>query len=260
MNRNAKTSWLLLAPLLSAVLLLETGCPAFRPQRYPNFVTPTPVAENSYLIVGFMSGLEAWDKDRPVRKFALRLRAMNLPGVHVETVENWHWRLAVRLIRNALDRNQDGKLDEQERASARVILYGHSWGGAAVVKTARRLKKMGVPVLLTVQTDSVGIDDNVIPSNVARAVNFYQDSWVFVRGRSRIRAEDPQKTTILGSFRCSYRNKKVDRSGLFWPIKVLGGDHMKLAFDPDVWAQIEALVLREIQPPAGPRAASPARR
>jgi hypothetical protein len=38
------------------------------------------------LIIGFMGGREAWDNhQRGVRKLALKLRSMNLPGVHVET-------------------------------------------------------------------------------------------------------------------------------------------------------------------------------
>ena len=234
--------------LLLSALLLAGGCAIIRPQSYQSFVTQTPAPANSYLVIGFMGGVEAWDADKhTVRKLALKLRSLDLPHVHVETVENRQVTLALRLIQNALDRNGDGKLDEQERASARLILYGHSLGGGSVVKLASELKKIGVPVLLTIQVDSVGRKDRIIPSNVARAINFYQHNGPFVRGRSEIVAEDSQKTTILGNYKYDYRNKKVDDSALFWLARILEGAHAKLEFDPDVWAKVGQLIVHEIE-------------
>ncbi len=242
-NRRFSIVWVF---LLSAVLALETGCATH--QRYRSFTTPTPLPPNDYLILGFMAGREAWDNDqRPVRKMALRLRALNLPGVHIETIENNKRDLAIELIRNALDRNGDGKLDPQEFAPARVILYGHSFGGAAVVKLARQLKQMGVPVLLTVQVDSVGRDDQVIPSNVARAANFYQQNGLLIRGRPGIRAEDPQKTIIVGNFRYDYTYKDVDRSGVPPYENIFAVAHAKIASDPEVWAKVQELIIGEIK-------------
>ena len=233
--------------LLLAVLLAG-GCAIIRPQAYRSFVTQTPAPGNSYLVIGFMSGVEAWDADKHmVRKLALKLRSLDLPNVYVETVENRQGTLALQLIQNALDRNRDGKLDEEERASARVILYGHSLGGGSVVKLATELKEIGVPVLLTIQVDSVGRKDRVIPSNVARAINFYQHDGPFIRGRSEIVAEDPRKTTILGNYKYDYRNKKVDDSTLFWLARILEGAHAKLEFDPDVWAKVGQLIVHEIE-------------
>src|ERR1700674_1533240 len=123
-----KIAWLIfsLMLLLSAVLLVG-GCAIIRPQGYRSFVTQTPAPANSYLVIGFMGGVEAWDADKHmVRKLALKLRSLDLPNVYVETVENRQGTLALQLIQNALDRNRDAKLDEEERGSARVILYGHS--------------------------------------------------------------------------------------------------------------------------------------
>ena len=182
-----------------------------------------------------------------LRKLALKLRSLDLPSVDVETVENRQEKLALQLIQNALDRNGDGKLDEEERTSARLILYGHSLGGGSVVKLASELKEIGVPVLLTIQVDSVGRKDRVIPSNVARAINFYQHNGPFIRGRSEIIAEDAQKTTILGNYKYDYKNKKVDDSELFWLARILEGAHAKLEFDPDVWAKVGQLIVHEIE-------------
>jgi hypothetical protein len=216
----------------------------FSRQRYDSFITPTPLAADEYLVVGFLGGLEAWDSaDQGVRKVALELRAKNLPGVHVETVEAKKRALALELIRRAFDRNRDGVLDEQERRSVRLIVYGMSFGGAAVVKLARQLEAINVPVLLTVQVDSVGRSDAVIPSNVAAAANLYQTDGMFVRGRRAIRAEDPAKTAILGNFRFEYRDRKIDLSAVPWYKLVFRVAHSKMNADRQVWAMVEELIL-----------------
>lgn len=196
------------------------------------------------LVVGFMGGRESWDnRQRGVRKLALRLRSMNLPGVHVETVENKKRRMAVELIRNAFDRDRDGRLDVRERASARVIVYGQSFGGAAVVKLARQLKKMDVPVLLTLQVDSVGRGDKVIPSNVARAANLFQRDGLIIKGEREIRPEDPSRTTIIGNFKFDYSRKKIDLAEVSWLKRLFRTAHTKMDHDPEVWALVERTIL-----------------
>jgi hypothetical protein len=216
-------------------------------QQFSDFITPTPLPEGDTLILGFLGGVQPWDNEREgTRRLALKLRAMNLPGVHVETLENRRRELALQLIENAFDRNRDGKLDEGESARVRLIIYGQSFGGAAVVKLARELAARGIPVLLTVQVDSVGRGDGVIPANVRRAANLYQDDGIFIRGERPIRAADAEKTEIAGNFRFSYKNKKVDMSGVSWHKKIFRDAHAKMDRDPEVWAKVEELILREI--------------
>jgi hypothetical protein len=224
-------------------LVLSTGGVAHA-QRYRDFTTRTPLEEGDVLVIGFMGGRESWDNHkRGVRRLALKLRAMNLPGVHVETVENKKRRLAIELIRNAFDRDRNGRLDERERASARLIVYGQSFGGAAVVKLARQLKKIDVPILLTVQVDSVGRGDKVIPSNVRRAANLFQRDGLIIKGEREIRPEDPAKTTIIGNFKFDYDGKKVDLSGVSWLKRLFRTAHTKMDHDPEVWALVERLIL-----------------
>ncbi len=172
---------------------------------------------------------------------------MNLPNVYVETVENRHRKVALKLIRNAMNLDSQRKKSAREPASVALILYGHSLGGDAVVKLARELKKMDVPVRLTIQIDSVGMDDDTIPSNVARAVNFYQRNGPWIRGQSVIRAEDTRKTAILGNFKYDYKDKEIDDSALPWPARAVGGAHAKMECDPEVWARVKELILHEIQ-------------
>ena len=228
-------------------VIVHGGCIFPRGQRYRHFTTPTPLRQGQILILGFMGGREPWDNaDRNVRKLALKLRSMDDPEILVETVENKKRALAIELIDKAFDRNGDGRLDERERASIRLIVYGQSFGGAAVVKLARQLKKMDVPVALTVQVDSIGRGDKVIPSNVARAANLFQRNGWFIRGEPEIKAEDPTRTTIIGNFKFDYSQKRIDVSRVSFVKKAFRVAHTKMEYDPDVWAKVEELLLDSI--------------
>jgi thioesterase domain-containing protein len=162
-------------------------------------------------------------------------------------VENKKRYLALELIRRAFDRNHDGQLDAQERANVRLIIYGQSFGGAAVVKLARELERMGAPVLLTVQVDSVGRGDRIIPTNVARAANLFQRNGLFIRGEPEVHAQDQSRTEIIGNFEFDYRNKKIDLSEESRMKRLFRVAHTKMDFDPAVWSLVEELIVKEIK-------------
>jgi pimeloyl-ACP methyl ester carboxylesterase len=205
-------------------------------------------------ILGFMGGRDSWNDARPgVGRLAKKLRAMDLPGVQVATIENTKRKMALELVRKAFDRNGDGKLDSAKRGSARLILYGQSFGGAAVVKFARELNRLDIPVMLTVQVDSVGRNDALIPSNVAAAANLFQRDGVFVHGRAPIRAEDPRKTKIIGNFQFSYRDQAISLSGVPWYKKAFRVAHSRMDRDPAVWSQVEQLILSAVRADAPER-------
>lgn len=223
------------------MLLAELFSAGASAQRFADLQTPLPLSPGSTLVIGFLGGYDKWnDEHRSVRRLTLRLRER--PGVYAESVSNHQRRVALEFICRALDTNRDGKLEHEEKAAARIVLFGQSWGGAATVATARDLEKLGVPVLLTVQVDSVGMHDDVIPANVAAAVNFYQHDWFTIRGRSQIRAADPARTAILGSFGKSYRSRKMDEANATWRRKVFGRSHTKMELDPEVWSQVEQYI------------------
>lgn len=210
-------------------------------QKLSDLRVPAPVPEGEVLVIGFLGGVERWDdQHRGVRQLMLRLRES--PGLHAESVANRRARVADKLILRAFDRNRDGKLDAAERSSAKLILVGQSLGGGATVRLAKRLKKQGLPVLLTVQVDSFGLRDGVIPENVRAAANFYQHELLTIQGQREIRAADPAKTRVLGNFQMRYPVWLPYPQPESWARRWLGGAHARMEADPFLWAQVEMLV------------------
>ncbi|MDE2665176.1 MAG: hypothetical protein OXI69_03400 [Acidobacteriota bacterium] len=234
--------------LLPFLLLLAAGrevsCAPRPPQQFQHFTAPRPLQPGHTLVLGFMGGRDSWrNTEVGVGRTAQWLRRKALPGVHVETVENLKRDLALRLVRACLDSNGDGRLQPEERGGARIVLYGQSFGGAAVVKFARQLDRLDIPVLLTIQVDSVGRGDGLIPPNVRAAANLYQDNGRFIRGEAPIRAADSSRTRILGNFRFDYSNLDIDLSHLPWYKTIARRAHAKMDRDPEVWLKVEELLL-----------------
>lgn len=244
-----KNPLLISLALLSGLIILAANGDLRAGQKYSDFTTVTPIKEGEWLVIGFPGGRERWNNpEQIVVRIANRLREKRLPGVHIETVENARRKLAIELVCNALDRNRNGQLDAEERSSARVILYGQSMGGAAVVKAARELDGLGVPVQLTLQIDSVGRGDAKVPPNVLRAANLYQTNGLLIRGEKEITAEDPARTQILGNFRYDYQQRKIElprTAHVKWYKRLFWTAHTQMEFDPEVWSKTEELILAE---------------
>ncbi len=175
---------------------------------------------------------------------AAHLRHDYPSGVQVEVLENRRRENAHAKILRFVDSDRDGTLSAEEKQNARIILYGHSWGASAAVTLARELGKEGLPVLLTVQVDSVskpGENDRVIPANVAKAANFYQLNG-FLHGQSRIRAANPARTHIIGNFRFDYKVNPIKCKQYPWYDRVFMKSHTEIECDPKVWTQVESLI------------------
>ena len=197
------------------------------------------------IIIGFVGGFIRHDD--PVHsevQLAARLRKDYPSGVDVETFESYHGENARKKILSSLDMNHDGTLTLGEKQNARIILYGHSWGGSEAISVARELEKDGIPVLLTIQVDSVSKihqDDEFIPANVAQAANFYQPDG-FVHGQSAIRAADPARTKIIGNFRFDYKASPYNCDEYPWYDRIFVKPHTQIECDPNVWKKAEALI------------------
>jgi hypothetical protein len=237
-----------LAISASALALAADGGIAVRPEA------------TSYIVVGFVGGFVRHDNPHqaPVQ-LAQRLRNSIPKGSYVQVFENRHRKTAYRTILKLLDRNHDGVLSDDEKAQARIILFGHSWGASAVVLLARELNRAGIPVLLTAQVDSVAKfwqKDTIIPENVAAAVNFYQPHGL-VHGRSEIVAADRSRTQILGNYRFDYKKEPVRCENLSWFDRYIAPSHAESECDPHLWSQVEGLVRQRMAPQPDAVAANP---
>jgi len=181
---------------------------------------------------------------------AAHLRKDYPSGVYIEVLENHRREKAYADILRLVDTDGNGKLSTEEKRNARIILYGHSWGASEVVTLARELEKQGIPVLLTVQVDSVsklGENDKVIPANVAEAANFYQLNGL-LHGEPQIRAADPARTHIIGNFRFDYKANPINCKQYPWYDRVLMKSHTEIECDPRVWNQVESLIQSRLPP------------
>jgi len=197
------------------------------------------------IVIGFVGGFVRRDDPHhgPVQ-LAQRIQRTVPKTTHVEVFENRHRAQARAAILRLLDTNHDGILSEEEKSRARIVLYGHSWGAQAAVLLAPELRRDHIPVLLTVQVDSVAKpwhNDSVIPDNVAEAANFYQPHGL-LHGRAMITAADQSKTEILGNFRTDYRKDPIPCPEASWAGRFFTPGHTQSECDPRVWSRIEALV------------------
>ena len=113
---------------------------------------------------------------------------------------------------------------EEAEAGPRIILVGHSTGGWAMLSVARELRDRGIPVELTIQVDSVGIDDVTVPSNVKQSAIFYAHDYLMFMTTKRLKLQDASKTTIVAD------------------VLVKGASHLSITRDP----RIRELVVKTI--------------
>lgn len=213
------------------VSLIFSGFAASKPEQAPA------------IVIGFVGGFVG--HDNPIHaEVQLAKRLSSASGLQVRTFENHRGQLAHRKVLQLLDTDEDGKLSPEEKRNARIAIYGHSWGASETVALACALERDGIPVLLTVQVDSVrksGEDDGRIPTNVSQAINFYQLDGL-LHGRPEIHAADSSRTKILGNFQFSYKTKPVNCDGYPWFARVFMKPHIEIESDPALWERVEELI------------------
>lgn len=248
MSNSIRTSLWALSYLLSVVAVAAHAASALPVNKTDAFATP-PV-----IVIGFVGGFVRHDNAvHSTVQLAAHLRQEYRSGVYVEVFENHHRNNAREEVLRFVDTDHDGSVSNQEKENAHIILFGHSWGASEAVTLARELEREGIPVLLTVQVDSIskpGEKDGVIPANVAQAANFYQKDGV-LHGRPEIHAADPARTHIIGNFRFNYKTNPVSCDGYPWYYRLFMKSHIEIECDPKVWSQVESLI--RLQLPAQPR-------
>jgi len=223
---------------------------------FPAIASDQPAKRSVPIVVGFVGGMVAHNNAiHSEVQLANRLRRDYAAGLEVKMFENRRGREARLEILHLLDANGDGELSKAEKSDARIAIYGHSWGASETVTLARALGQEGIPVLLTIQVDSVakpGENDGLIPANVAQAVNFYQRDGL-LHGRSEIRADDSSRTRILGNFQLDYKTRSMDLKGYPWYARMFMKPHIEIESDPSVWQRVESLIRSELRPAAEDR-------
>jgi hypothetical protein len=224
-----------------------SGSPAASSSAEPKSVRSG--ADSRPIVIGFLGGYVRHDDAvHTTVQLAKSLRDAYPDAIHVETFENRRSDDAHTLIVNLLGAKSASALTTEQKRSAHIILYGHSWGACAVVSLARQLKSEGIPVVLTVQVDSVskaGRDDQTIPDNVRYAANFYQDKG-FIRGQQKIIAADASRTTILGNFFFDYSAHPIACPEYPWYTRFFMRSHIEIECDQKVWDRVETLIRQQL--------------
>lgn len=233
--------------VLGAVLLAVTASSAFaQVAQVPSRSSAHPAT----VVLGFVGGFVKNDDGRhPEVQIIRRLSEQKVPALHAAVFENRQTVAARKQIVRWLDTDGDGHLSGQEKRDARIILFGHSWGGSAVITLAEDLERRGIPVLLTIQVDSVNKGwghDCVIPANVARATDFYQTRGV-LHGCRAIRAEDSHRTQITGNYEFEYTEQPAGCRAYSWFNRHFFITHNAIGCDARVWSRVEDEIQAQVQ-------------
>jgi hypothetical protein len=196
------------------------------------------------IIVCFLGGfVKPDDNNHPEIWFARYLRDRYSPAVSVWVFRN---REEKEAIRDTMRMLEPGKHKIAQPPA--IILYGHSWGGSQVLTFARDLGRKDIPILLTIQIDSVrkfGQDGHTVPGNVAKAVNFYQTKGL-TPGETHITPADPARTIILGNFQMSYDHRRISCDNYKWLSRFFNKPHHQIENDPRIWDLIAKLIDSEL--------------
>lgn len=216
-------------------------------QRAQFIRTQSPPADA--IVIGFVGGFAKADDTRhPEVLFAAYLREHYSSAIHARVFSNHDDKEALNYIEGLLDTNHDGNVSREEKKSARIVIYGHSWGASETAEFARELGRRSIPVLLTVQMDIIskpGQKPELVSPNVASAINFYQAKGP-LHGQPKIVASDPGQTRIIGNFRMTYRHGSVNCDNFPWFVRTFNKPHHEIENDANIWDEVASLIDSEV--------------
>jgi len=238
-------------PWIASVAALAVS-PAVRAQVKP--ISSQTTHSPTLIVVGFLGGFVQGNDDRHLEvQMIHRLSAANTADLRAVTVKNRDRERVRKEIVSWLDTNGDGQLSALEKQSARIILLGHSWGGSTVIRLANELDKSGIPVLMTIQLDSINKgpgNDCVIPSNVEQALNFYQTRGL-LHGCQALRPVDASRTRIVGNYRFEYAEQPAACRSYSWVDRHILKTHNAMECDSQVWALVEQQIQTQLHDTLG---------
>jgi hypothetical protein len=209
--------------MLLALAVAPTGYAGAAPRKAAATVATPPAC--SILYAGFVGAMEtSGHKGSGIVQIRDTLRGPDYTDVCAKSFLPYNPSAGYDWILSHFP-SHTGPLSEDElQRSPRIILAGHSTGGWAMLSVARELKDKNIPVELTIQVDSVGIDDVTVPSNVKEGAIFHANDMLMFMTTKRLKLEDAAKTKIVAN------------------ILVKNASHLSITRDP----RIRALVVNKI--------------
>jgi len=224
---TVRCAWL----LATANLCAHAGCGPRTHERALAVETPkvrgaaTAPAHCSIIYAGFVGAMEPSDhKTSGIVQIRDTLRGPTYPDVCAKSFLPYNPSAGLEWILSHFPSHSGPLTADELQHGPRIILVGHSTGGWAMVSVARDLRNKDIPVELTIQVDSVGIDDVTVPSNVKEGAIFHAIDPLMFMTTKRLKVEDSSKTKIVAN------------------ILVKGAGHLSITRDP----RIRALVVKTI--------------
>ena len=161
---------------------------------------PTQDSTCKIIYAGFVGALETSNhKGSGVVQIRDTLRGVNYPDVCANSFIPVSWISARDWILTHFPSHPDQLTPAELQVVPRVIMVGHSTGGWAMLSVARDLRNKKIPIELTVQIDSVGFTDYIIPSNVSFGAIFHAPDALMFMTTKNVRLEDPIHSKIIAN-------------------------------------------------------------
>ena len=205
--RTASTAVSLCCLLTASNSLAQGLLSPARPPLPESVITVTNSPHCQIIYLGFVGALEpANNKYSGVVQIRKTLQGRDYSDVCAKSFSPYVWTEGRDWLMEHFP-SHPGALTTQELQQApKVILVGHSMGGWAIMSVARELRSHDIPVELTVQVDSVGFTDYVIPRNVKSAAIFHANDVLMFITTKHIRLEDPNHTKIVADIKVAKAN------------------------------------------------------